>query len=600
MRRIFERLRARRRLGRDVSVWYHPAYAPHQLTKTARVKHLEPKRGEYVLTRLVQDKLLRASDVRPSPQATYRQLLTFHTPQYLADVARAENAAAIFGLSAGDIDLDPLLDGAQRAVGGTVAAAREVTRGGRLALNLGGGFHHAEPDHGAGFCVYNDVGVAIRLLRDEGWTGRVAIIDLDFHQGNGNSAAFEDDDDVLVFSIHGSVWRHTDRPAHEIHLEGHVDDLRYLASLRYYLPPALERFDPELVFYIAGMDVLGVDRLGTFELSLDGVFARDRFVLEHVREVPTVVTMAGGYSKEAWVAFYNLARYAISGRPRVWRPDPPNLEARFTAIAKTIDPMDLTRSQDLDTELSEADLFGELVGRPRASRLLDYYSRHGIALVLERYGLYEAVRRRGYVDFDLEMEVEDPSRQVVRVHGRKHQGDRHLLVELVVRRRSWPAPDVEGDQIWMLEILWLLLQDPTASFSLERPPLPGQEHPGLGIARQMRALLILSAERLGLAGLLDRPAHYHNAYVARSGYYFVDPVEQGRFLALVDALEDLPLATATQLVDEGKIRESGAPYAWTPSDHVLPVADRLVKHFASDAYTEAVEAARRTASFEIT
>lgn len=565
------------------------------------MKHLEPKRGEYVVTRLVQDKLLAPRDIRPSPRASYRQLLGFHTPQYLADVTRAENVAGIFGLTGDDVDVDPLLDAAARAVGGTVAAAREVTRHGRVALNLGGGFHHAEPDKGAGFCVYNDVGVAIRELRAEGWGGRVAIVDLDFHQGNGNSAAFEGDDDVLVFSMHGSVWRHTDRPAHEIHLEGPVDDARYLASLRYYLGPALESFDPELVFYVAGMDVLASDRLGTFELTLEGVFARDRYVIDRCQrhDVPLVVTMAGGYSPEAWVAFYNLARYALSGRPRVWSPPVPDVTARFAAIAKAIDPVDLTRSQDLDTELSEADLFGELVGRPRSSRLLDYYSRHGVELVLERYGLYEAVRRRGYFDLELEMEVSDPSRQVVRVFGKKDDRVRRCLVEIVVRRRSWPAPYDPAQQIGMLEILWLLLQDPSASFSLERPPLPGQEHPGLGIAREMRELLVVAAERLGLAGLLDRPSHFHNAFGAMSHYVFVDPVEQGRFLALVDALSDVPLATATALVDGGQVREGGTVFTWQPGDHVLPVSEALVAHFESGAYVEAVRAAREAARFEV-
>lgn len=603
MRRLVERWRSRRRLSRDVSVWYHPKYAAPGLRKSARVKDLDPKRGELVLTRLVQDGLLRARDVRPAPRATFRQLTRFHSQAYLEAVASAEQLAPIFGLTAEDVDVDVMLDAARRAVGGTVAAAKSAIAARGIAINFGGGFHHAEPDRGSGFCVYNDVGIAIEELRATGWAGRIAIIDLDYHQGNGNSAAFENDDDVLVFSVHGSVWRHSDVPSHEIHLEGPVDDDRYLASLRRYLGPAIENFRPKLVFYIAGMDVLGVDALGTFGLTLQGVFERDRLVLDRCRrmKVATVVTMAGGYSDDAWIAFYNLARYALSGRPRVWRPRAPDLRARFGAIAAAIDPIDLTRSHDLSDDAFADDVLDDLVGVRRATKLLGYYSRHGVEVALERYGLLDVVRERGYRALEVEVDPADPARQVVRVFGKRHErGERLLLVELVVRKRIWPAPYDEAVQLSMLEVMWLLMQDPSLPFSLERQPLPGQEHPGLGIAAPMRELLVRAVRRLNLAGLIDRPSHYHNAVVTADDYRFVDPREEGCFRALMAALVDLPMAAATKMVDEGEVRWSdGRTFVWQPGDHVLPIDENLVAHFESKPYLDAVEAARAAASFRL-
>lgn len=597
---LVDRWRSRRRLSRSrVSLFYHPTYAAHGLRLTARTSEIEPRRGELVIMQLIEDGVLHARDIKASPDVSVRALGLFHTEGYLDRVPFAETLAPIFGLQPADVSVDPLLDASRRAVGGTVSAATHVAGGKGVAVNLGGGFHHAEPDRGSGFCVYNDIGIAIRKLREDGFDGRIAIVDLDFHQGNGNSAAFEDDPSVLVFSVHGSVWRHSEKCPFEYHLEGDVDDERYLAFLATHLEPALAPFEPSLVFYIAGMDVLRRDALGTFDLTLDGVFARDRYVAELTKRLDAglVVTMGGGYSEAAWTGFYNLTRFLLTGRPRVWRPARPDIALRFAHIARTIDPLDLTRTDDV---ITEEDVYGDLVGRRRALRILGFYSRHGIELALERYGVFGRLREKGFMDLRLEVVPDDPARQIIRVRGKRHHlGEPLLLIELVVAKRTVEAPYEPDESIDVLEVNWLLLQDPSKSFTLERPPLPGQEHPGLGVAREAEQMLIRAADRTSLAALLDRPQHFHNALGSAKRFHFVDPEEEGRFRALAAQLADHPVETASQLVDEGKVLNAdGSVYVWDPGAHMMPISERLVAYFASDEYRERALAA--AAAFRVT
>ncbi|TFH29608.1 MAG: histone deacetylase, partial [Myxococcales bacterium] len=204
-----QRQKAQRRLRDQVGLWYHPQYKAEALVESARVPGIEVARGEKILGSLSAEGLLRPKRVRPAPLIALADLARAHADSYLEKTARPEYLGRIFGLEAHDIDVDSLLIAQRRQVGGTVEAARwalEDSR--RIGFNIGGGFHHAEPEAGAGFCVYNDVAVAIAALRADGFDAPVAIIDLDYHQGNGNIVAFEADDSVLTYSIHGSVWSH--------------------------------------------------------------------------------------------------------------------------------------------------------------------------------------------------------------------------------------------------------------------------------------------------------------------------------------------------------------------------------------------------------
>lgn len=184
--------------------------------------------------------------------------------------------------------------------GGTTLAGRLSLAGG-MAVHLGGGYHHAFPDHGEGFCLINDVAIAIRVLQREGAVHRVAVIDCDVHQGNGTAAIFAADPDVFTFSIHQEDNYPSLKPPSDVDV-GLVDgcgDAHYLTALVAHVPGLLERHRPELVFYLAGADPYVEDQLGGLGLSLEGLRRRDAYVLDCAREagVPVAVTLAGGYAR---------------------------------------------------------------------------------------------------------------------------------------------------------------------------------------------------------------------------------------------------------------------------------------------------------------
>jgi acetoin utilization deacetylase AcuC-like enzyme len=185
------------------------------------------------------------------------------------------------------------------AAGGTLLAAGTALQEG-MAANLAGGTHHAFADHGEGFCVINDVAIAICQLRETGLMQRATIIDLDVHQGNGTAAIFEADDDVFTFSMHGerNYPLAKMRSSLDVPLNDGTGDSEYLDLLDRHLPAVLDHAAPELVFYVAGVDVAAGDRYGRLALSDEGIRKRDRMVIEAVRgrRVPLVVVLAGGYA----------------------------------------------------------------------------------------------------------------------------------------------------------------------------------------------------------------------------------------------------------------------------------------------------------------
>ncbi len=187
-----------------------------------------------------------------------------------------------------------------RTVQATIEAARDALDGG-LGVTLAGGTHHAFAGHGEGFCVFNDVAVAVRVLQREGRLTRAAVVDVDVHQGNGTARIFAGDPDVYTFSLHGArnfPFR-KERSTLDVELDDGCDDAAYLAALDAHLEPALDAARPELVFYLGGADPFVHDRFGRLGLSKTGLARRDARVFQAVRHrgIPLVVTMAGGYAR---------------------------------------------------------------------------------------------------------------------------------------------------------------------------------------------------------------------------------------------------------------------------------------------------------------
>ncbi|MGQ0641094.1 MAG: histone deacetylase family protein [Gemmatimonadaceae bacterium] len=210
-----------------------------------------------------------------------------------------------------------LVERAYRAVGGTCEAAEGALSLG-VTMNLAGGTHHAFAEHGEGFCVFNDVAVALHRLLAAGSIRRAAIIDLDVHQGNGTHAIFAHDRRVFTFSMHArrNYPFHKVPGSLDIELEDWTRDDVYLERLENALPQVIRNAEPDLVMYLAGADPHEGDRLGRLGLTLEGLARRDAMVLQACREVgiPVAITVAGGYGRDvattvrAHVATVEVAR----------------------------------------------------------------------------------------------------------------------------------------------------------------------------------------------------------------------------------------------------------------------------------------------------
>ena len=186
------------------------------------------------------------------------------------------------------------------SAGGSILAGRLALQD-RAAVNLGGGFHHAYPDHGEGFCVLNDFAIAIRRLQKDQAIERAMTVDCDVHQGNGTAAIFAGDHTVFTLSIHQENNYPYPKPPStlDINLRDGVEDAEYLKALEKGLGHALGEFQPHLIYYVAGADPYRDDQLGGLKLSIEGLERRDRMVFEKARakNIPVAVTLAGGYAR---------------------------------------------------------------------------------------------------------------------------------------------------------------------------------------------------------------------------------------------------------------------------------------------------------------
>jgi acetoin utilization deacetylase AcuC-like enzyme len=257
--------------------------------------------AKYRLLRQRVEATLPGIELEMAPAASDRQLAFAHDPGYVANVMRGrlsarEQRAIGFHWS------EQLVERSRRSVGATIAASRCAAVD-SVAVNLAGGTHHAHADSGQGYCVFNDVAVAARMLQAQSANGslRVAIIDLDVHQGNGTASIFARDPATFTLSLHGeSNFPFRKEPGDlDVPLPDGTDDAQYLSALDKALEELLCRFQPEFVLYLAGADAHQDDRLGRLSLTTAGLRERDRRIFDlalHL-QVPVAVTMAGGYGR---------------------------------------------------------------------------------------------------------------------------------------------------------------------------------------------------------------------------------------------------------------------------------------------------------------
>ena len=216
-----------------------------------------------------------------------------------------------------------MVDAFWLAAGGTTLAARLALTDG-IGFNIGGGFHHAFPGHGEGFCAINDVAVGIRRLQRDGLIERAIVVDCDVHDGNGTAAIFAGDPTVFTLSIHQFHNYPSIKPPSniDIDLEDGVGDQDYLERLGTELRKGMSEFHPQLVMYVAGADPYREDQLGGLSLSIDGLKARDRLIFDLAREhrAAVAVTLAGGYAmrvEDTVTIHCNTAKAAAESRTKV-------------------------------------------------------------------------------------------------------------------------------------------------------------------------------------------------------------------------------------------------------------------------------------------
>jgi acetoin utilization deacetylase AcuC-like enzyme len=236
--------------------------------------------------------------LRPEP-ASDEDILRVHTPEWVSKLKTGTLTASDVMLL--EVPYSPeLVEAVWLAAGGTILAARSALRDG-FGANLSGGFHHAYPGHGEGFCAIHDVAVAIRKLQADGVVKKAMVVDTDVHHGNGTAAIFRNDPTVFTISIH----QENNYPAHkppsniDLNMDDRVDDDEYLGALMPAVRKALDEFRPDILFYVGGADPYCEDQLGGLSLTKEGLKQRDRQVFEEARRrtIPVTTTLAGGYAR---------------------------------------------------------------------------------------------------------------------------------------------------------------------------------------------------------------------------------------------------------------------------------------------------------------
>lgn len=262
--------------------------------------HIFPiRKFEFVRDRLLAEGTVDPSEIiEPSP-ALLEDVLLVHTEDYVTRLCNGQlttKEIRRLGLPWSE----SLVRRSFYAVGGTLAATQSALNHG-YSSNLAGGTHHSFANRGEGFCVLNDVAIAIGALRARNLIRRAAIVDCDVHQGNGTATIFADDENTFTFSMHGANNYPLFKALStlDVELPDGTQDVEYLETLARHLPSVFAH-EPDIVFYLAGADPFAGDKLGRLALSIDGLRDRDAYVLNecYAREVPVVTVMSGGYGKD--------------------------------------------------------------------------------------------------------------------------------------------------------------------------------------------------------------------------------------------------------------------------------------------------------------
>ncbi len=264
--------------------------------------------------RLISEKLLNRHNTLRPELCSYEDLRLVHTDKYLRSIQDPQLVSRMLNLDVINLFHNSILEYFRAVTGGTLLATAYALKWNVAVFNLGGGYHHAHPDRAEGLCLVNDVAIAIEKFRRLNRGKRFMIIDLDYHQGNGNLLYFRDDEQVYTFSIHADTWVEIDRPHNkDILIPPDASDRLYLEILEREMNDSCINFQPDVVFYVAGSDPYIKDSLADMQISRRGMLERNLFVYRKVRQagIPLVIVAGGGYGIDSWEVYYDFIAHSL-------------------------------------------------------------------------------------------------------------------------------------------------------------------------------------------------------------------------------------------------------------------------------------------------
>jgi len=267
---------------------------------------------------------------------------------------------------------------------------------------------------------------------------------------------------------------------------------------------------------------------------------------------------------------------------------------KYWLIAKRLQTEQLQRLNLSELDLFEKSMFNLDLGRRGSTFFLGYYSEEGIKLALNKYGVYKKLKQRGFHNVVTNVDTSDPYRHKITLyHNQQHQNN--IIIELVLRKDFYTIKmpftcPLNGKTYLGLTIDWLCVQNLLGSFDEQRPQLPGQKFPGLGFSSIVVELLMIICWRLNLAGLINIPEFYHNAVFYSKIFYYLDPLDQARFLALTRTFQNIPLDKVSWGIDWGCVSEgySDQPFTWFVKQQIVPLEKDLKQMFRSKDYLDYV------------
>ncbi len=277
---------------------------------------------------------------------------------------------------------------------------------------------------------------------------------------------------------------------------------------------------------------------------------------------------------------------------------------KLQRISRRLTTHQLRRLEERDVTLGYNQLFTREHPQQGSPYFLGYYSPSGIRYALEKYGFFNIMQEKGFSDLKLTINTDDPYKQRIAIHTEKKDPD-HMLGELVVKRRHItiypPFPSiVYGRNFEVIAVEWLSMQNPGAEFPANKPRLPGQKHPGLGMGEMVMEILVIMCVRLRTAGLLNTPEHFHNAQMYSAQFRHINPAEEGQRIAIArDLLSQYSLSQVSWAIDLQCVYLNDQIFEWHGSDQIIPLDRDLKEYFNSSDYQQAVKLTAEQKQFRL-